>query len=148
MPPSQEIRQRQNCTQCGRLSTPFGNTVPFQRGRFGTITDAPVVVSPDTVSNRASAGYMRATNRNGSEAKISAASQPKATVAKPSRIPAFPLSAWRFRVAKIPVRPMTTAVTAQTANSATSGTGSCIRHPTGMQTSIAEPMKVVRMEIR
>ena len=85
---------------------------------------------------------------NGSEAKISAASQPKATVAKPSRIPAFPLSAWRFRVAKIPVRPMTTAVTAQTANSATSGTGSCIRHPTGMQTSIAEPMKVVRMEIR
>lgn len=41
MPPSQEIRQRQNCTQCGRLSTPSGNTVPSQRGRFGTITDAP-----------------------------------------------------------------------------------------------------------
>ena len=74
MPPTQWVKLRQNRMPLGRSSTP---------GRM----DAPVVVKPDTVSNRASTGFgMQPVRTKGTAPTTLMSSQQSAVVAKPSRI--------------------------------------------------------------
>ena len=140
IPPSHAMRLRQKRILYGRLSMPCGRVVPFHSGRAESTTEAPVVVSPEAVSKRASCGYMWATIRNGSEPNSSAASQPNATVANPSRTPVFPALPRRFRVSRIPVKPTATAAAAQNENSASVDGESFMSHPTGTHPNIAKPM--------
>ena len=72
IPPMQCVKLRQNSRQCGICST------------SGKILE-PVVVNPDTVSNRASTGFvMDPLKRNGMEPMILMTIQLKATVTEPS----------------------------------------------------------------
>ena len=74
MPPIQWVKLRQNRMPLGRSSTP---------GRML----APVVVKPDTVSNRASTGFgMQPVTTNGTAPTMEMTSQLSEVAAKPSRI--------------------------------------------------------------
>ena len=74
MPPIQWVKLRQNKMPLGRLST---------SGRML----APVVVKPDTVSNRASTGFgMQPATTNGTAPTMEMTIQLSEVAAKPSRI--------------------------------------------------------------
>ena len=74
MPPIQWVKLRQNRMPLGRSSTP---------GRML----APVVVKPDTVSNRASTGFgMQPATTNGTAPTMEMTIQLSEVAAKPSRI--------------------------------------------------------------